>query len=412
MGTLIKYELRKIFKTRSTKVSLIVILLLMVCSVVSNIKNRLYVDDMGNEIRGLKAIELKREQVTKHAGYLSEDKLTNIFKDYQKINKDSKSYKPNSKWLKDEVFGKYIVNKDEILDLIRQDFSYADKYNYDIDSLSNKDIKSFYKRRDTKIKEILNKKYSHGSYSESEKEYVCAINNKISKPFYFDYSDGWEGIFRELFQIILISIIFVIGICVAPIFALEYETGADSIILSTRYGKNKLIIAKILSVFLCTTFVYFGLVLIFTVCMLWIYGIHGWNASLQVIFIKSVYPFSVLEGYLLGVALGYLVALAFSSFIMVLSSKIKTSSIMVISGLLIFIPIFFKRNKENLALNRFTNLFPGNAVNAFRNFFSYDTYSFKNLVLLAPQLIAMLSVIGIFICVPIAFYSFRNHEVV
>ncbi|KEH90975.1 membrane protein [Clostridium novyi A str. BKT29909] len=412
MGTLIKYELRKIFKTRSTKVSLIVILLLMACSVVSNIKHRLYVDEMGNEIHGLKAIELKREQVTKHAGYLSEDKLTNIFNDYQKINKDSKSYKPNSKWLKDEVFGKYIMNKDEILDLIRQDFSYADKYNYDIDSLSNKDIKSFYKRRDTKIKEILNKKYSHGSYSESEKKYVCAINNKISKPFYFDYSDGWEGIFRELFHIILISIIFVICIWVAPIFALEYETGADSIILSTRYGKNKLIIAKILAVFLCTTFVYFGLVLIFTVCMLWIYGIHGWNASLQVIFIKSVYPFSVLEGYLLGVALGYLVALAFSSFIMVLSSKIKTSSIMVISGLLIFIPIFFQRNKENLVLNRFTNLFPGNAVNAFRNFSSCDTYAFKNLVLLAPQLTAILSVIGICIFVPIAFYNFRNHEVV
>ncbi|CAG7840769.1 MULTISPECIES: ABC transporter permease [Clostridium] len=408
MATLIKYELRKIFKTRSTKASLIVILLLMVCSTISNIKHRLYVDEMGNQIRGLKAIELKREQVTNHAGYLSEDKLINVFNGYKKIYNDSKNYE----CLKDEAFAEYI-DKDEILDLVREDFSYADKYNYGIiDSLHSKDIRSFYKRRDKKIREILNKKYSHGSYSESEKEYVCSINNRISKPFYFDYSDGWEGIFRELFHIILISIIFVISICIAPIFALEYETGADSIILSTGYGKNKLIIAKILAVFLCTTFVYFGLVLIFTLCMLWIYGIYGWNASLQVIFIKSVYPFSVLEGYLIGVALGYLVALAFSSFVMVLSSKIKTSYIMVISGLLIFIPIFFRRNKENLALNRLMNLFPGNAVNAFRNFSSFDTYVFKNIVLLAPQLTAILSVIGICIFVPIAFYNFRNHEVV
>ncbi|EDS78318.1 putative membrane protein [Clostridium botulinum C str. Eklund] len=412
MGTLIRYELRKIFKRKSTKISLGVILLWLLCLGIFTIKDQDYTDKSGKMINGLKSIELKKEGVTKHEGYLSKEKLTNVFNDYQKIIKDSKNYQPNSKWLKNEAFAKY-VDKNEILDLLRQDFSYADKYNYDIiDSLHSKDIKDFYKRRDEKVKEILNKKYSHGSYSKSEKDYVISLNQKISKPFYFNYFNGWEEILRRLFQIMAMLIALVISICVAPIFALEYQTGADSVILSTRYGKNKLIIAKILAVFLCATFVYFGLILIVTLGMLWCYGIEGWNAAFQVMSIKSVYPYSVLEVYLLGVAIGYLVILAFSSFIMLLSSKIKTSAIMVISGLLIFVPILVRRDKENLALNRVMNLFPGNAVNTFVNFSSYDTYSFKNIVLLAPQLITILSVIGICIFVPIAFYNFRNHEVV
>ncbi|AEB75135.1 ABC transporter permease subunit [Clostridium botulinum] len=412
MVVLIKYELKKIFKRKSTKVSLVVILLWLLCLCIIVIKDHDYTDKSGKVINGLKSIELKKEGVTKHEGYLSKEKLTNVFNDYQNIINDSKNYQPNSKWLKNEAFAKY-VDKYEILDLFREDFSYADTLNYDIiDSLHSKDIKDFYKRRDAKVKEILNKKYTHGSYSQSEKEYVCSLNKKISKPFYFNYFDGWESILRRLFQIMVMLITLVISICVAPIFALEYQTGADSVILSTRYGKNKLIIAKILAVLLCSTVVYFGLVLIVTLGMLWCYGIEGWNAAFQVISIKSVYPYSVLEVYLLGVAIGYLVILAFSSFIMLLSSKIKTPSIMVVSGLLIFVPIFIRRSKENLALNRVMNLFPGNAVNTFVNFSSYDTYAFKNIVLLAPQLITILSVIGIFIFVPIAFCNFRNHEVV
>ncbi|KEH95887.1 ABC transporter permease [Clostridium novyi] len=412
MIVLIKYELKKIFKRKSTKISLVVILLWLLCLGILTVKDQDYTDKSGKRINGLKSIELKKEEVTKHAGYLSKEKLTNVFNDYQKIIKDSKNYQPNSKWLKNEAFAKY-VDRNEILDLLRQDFSYADTLNYDIiDSLHSKDVKDFYKRRDKKVKEILNKKYSHGSYSQSEKDYVLSLNQKISKPFYFNYFNGWEEILRRLFQIMAMLIALVISICVAPIFAMEYQTGADSVILSTRYGKNKLIIAKILAVLLCATFVYFGLILIVTLGMLWCYGIEGWNAAFQVMSIKSVYPYSVLEVYLLGVAIGYLVILAFSSFIMLLSSKIKTSAIMVISGLLIFVPILVRRDKENLALNRVMNLFPGNAFNTFVNFSSYDTYAFKNIVLLAPQLITILSVIGICIFVPIAFYNFKNHEVV
>lgn len=40
-----------------------------------------------------------------------------------------------------------------------------------------------------------------------------------------------------LFPIMAMLIDLVISICVAPIFAFEYETGADSAILFTRYGK-------------------------------------------------------------------------------------------------------------------------------------------------------------------------------
>ncbi|CAG7840773.1 hypothetical protein CLOHAE12215_02197 [Clostridium haemolyticum] len=55
------------------------ILLWGLCLGVLIIKDNFHMDEIGNGIHGLKAIQLKREQVTNHAGYLSEDKLTNLF---------------------------------------------------------------------------------------------------------------------------------------------------------------------------------------------------------------------------------------------------------------------------------------------------------------------------------------------
>lgn len=55
------------------------ILLWGLCLGVLIIKDNFHMDEIGNGIYGLKAIQLKREQVINHAGYLSEDKLTNLF---------------------------------------------------------------------------------------------------------------------------------------------------------------------------------------------------------------------------------------------------------------------------------------------------------------------------------------------
>ena len=53
-----------------------------------------------------------------------------------------------------------------------------------------------------------------------------------------------------------------ICIGIAPIFAGEYQSKCDSLILCMKYGRSKLILAKIISGWLYATGVYWGITLI------------------------------------------------------------------------------------------------------------------------------------------------------
>ncbi|NEZ46200.1 ABC transporter permease [Clostridium niameyense] len=412
MGTLLKYELKKIFKRKSTIIALIIsIIFISILSILFVTENS-YVNKEGNRIHGLKAIELKRKDVSLVSGSLSIDKLTSIFNEYEAIIKDKKNFNTGTNDLSNNVYNKYVQNKESVLELLRENYSPVGKGNYDyyiLYSLSNKDVQKFYKQRNKNIKQLLS--FQH--YSENQKKYILSLNNKISTPLYFDYSDGWNDILARGFRSVLIIIAFVVSICIAPIFAFEYETGADAILLSTKYGKNKLIKAKIIAGILFATIVYIIEVFFFTVSMLCCYGISGWNISFQIVSLTSIYPLTVIQVYLLGTMIGYLVMLSITSVTMALSSKFKTPfSAIIISLLWIFAPLFIPKSKSSLLINNILNLFPANAFNVFSVFSVYDTYTFNNIVIMLPKVIIMISFIMILIFLPTAFYKFKKHQVV
>ncbi len=65
-------------------------------------------------------------------------------------------------------------------------------------------------------------------------------------------------------------------------FAGEYQCGADSIILSSKYGKTKIIKAKIIAAFGFATII-FVLNLIFALAIpLLSFGSDGWNLPIQI----------------------------------------------------------------------------------------------------------------------------------
>ncbi|MFD1904191.1 hypothetical protein ACFSQ7_09185 [Paenibacillus rhizoplanae] len=85
----------------------------------------------------------------------------------------------------------------------------------------------------------------------------------------------------QCFELLIVSII-AICICIAPVFAGEYQTGADSVILSTRYGKSKLIKAKIGAAFLFALLIFTVNLLLAAGIQLAAFGTGGWNLPLQI----------------------------------------------------------------------------------------------------------------------------------
>lgn len=80
--------------------------------------------------------------------------------------------------------------------------------------------------------------------------------------YQYGYHKGWSMILDTLTWPVLIMMLICIGI--APIFAGEYQSKCDSLILCMKYGRSKLILAKIISGWLYATGVYWGITLIYS----------------------------------------------------------------------------------------------------------------------------------------------------
>ena len=130
--------------------------------------------------------------------------------------------------------------------------NYAAPYAYDSSfyAITNMDlgrVADFYGARDEKVNALLGQEYVDWNFSDSEKTFWLGRIAAITTPYQYSYHTGWETLLScmELFVIGMIGLC----VCVAGTFSGEFQSGADSIILVSRYGKSKLITAKILAAF-------------------------------------------------------------------------------------------------------------------------------------------------------------------
>lgn len=106
----------------------------------------------------------------------------------------------------------------------------------------------------------------------------------VDKPLQYGYNDSWAYFFSGFCgQTIAIAFpaLIVIIIAVSTIFSSEYSTKMDALILTTRYGKNRQIIAKLFASMIFTTMIIGGLFILFCVAFGVQYGVLGWNTDIQ-----------------------------------------------------------------------------------------------------------------------------------
>ncbi len=103
----------------------------------------------------------------------------------------------------------------------------------------------FYSARNEKNGTLLNQAYVDWNFSDSEKAFWLGRISSVTIPYEYGYHTGWEMLFSclELFVIGMIGIC----ICVSGTFFGKYQSGADSIILSSRYGIHRILLCYISS---------------------------------------------------------------------------------------------------------------------------------------------------------------------
>lgn len=395
MKALILFEWKKITQRKLNVVAMIVgYVLIGICLFCYISQASFYDVETGTYITGVKAYHESRIKKEVMTDYLTEEYVTDMIAQIQEKNMDLES---------DVGYAEVIRPIGDLFYLLGSHYQSSQefgKYNR-LNELNLVNGAGFYERRMEKIIETLNMDYSFGNFSEEEKTYWMNKASNVETPFAW----GDRNAMDTVWMIIQISfyLLFVLVICVSPVFASEYESKAAALLLTTKHGKNKLITAKII------TAVVFSLsyVIVGIGAGVGIFGmvVGIWGAELPVQLERTTIPYhwSIGKACVISFAIILLVVLAIALFTVMLSARMKGSMVtLVIDFALLIGPAFFPMSKESGLWNHINYLFPVRVVmvkDVIATFNSYQigtlVISYLGMIVIVYSVVAFLSLCGV-----------------
>ena len=190
------------------------------------------------------------------------------------------------------------------MDVIIYAFSDYRDYNYYVtDQISDDEVGTIYERRISTLKNWLES--GEERFTQAEKDFMIQKYKELKTPFYYKYIDGWAALLQNISTFILV-LALVIGFLVSGIFSDEFQTKADSIFFSARFGRSRGIFAKVGAGFYITTGFYLMFVFLYTFIVLFVLGADGASCPIQLDLWRSVYNITFLQAYLFIVLGGYI----------------------------------------------------------------------------------------------------------
>ena len=301
MKTLIYYEKRKILRRKSTIIACLLMLLSIIALSFVFVSDQDYYRTDGTEVSGMEAIHVKQEMDHALAGPLTAKRLKDTLQQYHTVYGNSDNF-GTSGALKDEVYCKDILPYNGILNLMRRIYSPAGAYDMNIlSSITNERVENFYQDRHAQVQSIVDMDYTTGNYTQAEKDTILKLDAKVSDPITYDYSDGWKTLLTRDFPTVFLLIALVVCIIISPVFAYEYQTGADAVVLSSKYGRRETVWAKLIAGFAVTSRIYFIAVLVSLISVLAVFGVQGWNCDFQILSTTAYYGLKIWQVVFVGI---------------------------------------------------------------------------------------------------------------
>lgn len=418
MKELFGLELKKIY---SSKLSLFVMLGSLAITAflfASPALTEIAVDENGKQYVGIQALELEKKYANEMAGPLTEEKATKSIREFQKLFENPDNVEISSDGeitLKDNVYLKYVQPYYSYYKFINEAYIQPSTVDMAFSTMQKLDINNganYYNARSTKISKMLNQEYEDWNFSPTEKNFWLEKNEKIQLPYEYGYCWGWD-MFLKCGELLVVAIL-AICICIAPVFAGEYQTHMDSLILTAKYGKSKVITAKILASFLFGSIAFWVHAILALVLLLAIAGKDGAGLPIQIINIICPYKLTMMSACLVVIITAYIVLLGMISLTLLLSAKLGTTfSTLIVTILVILVPGFLSISETNGIWNHVLLLFPSNAVQTVfsDDYFEYFSYPLGSMVMDIVQVRIVLYIILAVILIPFTVKIFKKHQI-
>lgn len=337
---MLRYEIKKVFSESKNRMAVIVLFVILVITSVLTINKVEYVDEKANHSVGISAARDLREAKNEWKGYLTEDTLSKALEENRTINSSKEA-------LSDDITeqNKAYAKKQGIagiMDVIIYAFSdYRDYNYYAADHVSDDEVGTIYEKRISTLKEWLDS--GKETFTQVEKDFMIQKYEELKTPFYYEYMDGWAALLQNISTFILL-LALVIGFLVSGIFSDEFQSKADSIFFSARFGRSRGISAKVGAGFCITTGFYVIFVLLYTFIVLFVLGVDGANCPIQLDLWRSVYNITFLQAYLFIVLGGYIGTIFASTLAMLVSALTRSTPTAIIVPFIVLCAFpFFSR---------------------------------------------------------------------
>lgn len=408
MGTLVKFELKKLLSKKMNIIVIIVCLILITLLFSMSGQDFFATDMSGNSHKGKEAIIIRKKQIKEIAGTLTNERIIEEIKKLQELRENPDNLITNSDVEKDfsiEIYNEYLNNRLNLLVNINRVYaSYDSIYINELLKLDlEKNSKNFYETREQKIEEKLNQSYDGKTYTPQEKEYWLEKSNNTKTPFEYDFYYGYSNLYST-YELLIIGVI-AICICLASVFAGEYQNGTDKILLTTKYGKSKGVKAKIIASYIFAIYLIFAIGSVFLM-----FGTDGGNLPIQLSNILSPYALTFFQSLLYNIAISYTVLLGMVGLTLFLSSKLKNPmTVLVIDIAIIMLPVFLSIKSAFGTLNKILFLMPYNAI--YSNFSQMVSYKLGNIVIDLPIMTIITYIFMMVIALICAKKTYSKHQV-
>lgn len=385
------FEWKKIFERRLNVAAMLIgYLLIGVCVYNYISQENFYEEKTDSYIKGVAGYRLEQERAAKQTDVISEEYITRLIGDIQSHNMDLES---------DEAYMEVTRPLGDIFYFTAKNYTDMRENIINRNALNHVDLTEgaqFYENRMKKITDYLNMDFSYGNYKESEKAYWIQKAQQTVTPFRW----GSKSVMNAVFDTFAIGFYlwFVVIICASSVFSSEYESGAAARLLTTKYGKNRLVWAKI-AVMALFTVAYVSVGLLAGVAVIGLLlGFEG--ADLPIQLWNSVIPYNLTIGQacLGSFAMVVLIGVALVLILLCCSARLRSSLATLVIGFAIIIaPAFFPMSKESGLWNHINYLFPVRIVDLKAVLGSFVSYTVGDFVI--PYIGMAVIVYGVIGCV-------------
>lgn len=319
MGRLLYLELKRVVTTRATWVLMAVIvglsavMIYFPVSFVSAYKP----DGQGNVsvLKGREAIRYLRQSESGIHGEITEEVIRQAIITFQECYRQYGAvFLPD---LPMEVYAKKIEPVYLVLRMVEAVLAPEGLY---LPTMTDKDISpedagGFYEK--------YRQKMAEKGKTDAERREIQRLGKEVRTPF--TYASFFSPASLDYLTLYIFLMLFVMVIILSPIFSAEYQTGADSILRCTKYGRIHLAVVKIAASVIIFAAVFLTGTGIFILGTDLIFGEAGLQTSVQMVNAVLVIPaLTAGQAQAAAAGAGFLSMLSAVSFTLFLSASCKS----------------------------------------------------------------------------------------